>query len=483
MKSPIFSGFNEDRTKSGSSDICINLYPEITLDEQGHLTFGVLLERPGLSAPLCTVGTGPVRGMFTSKSGLLYVVSREYVYTVSAAWVVTQIGQIGSYKGPVSIIENPTQILIVDGYSGWCYDTIALTFKKVIPNSDTDADNPTVAVYQDGFGLVNSSGTNQIYQSNYNDLSKYASLTGSGGATANNAYIQGNAKDVLALFDLKQEVWVFKKDAMEVWINQGSAGFAFAPLQGVYLPVGILAPASVARLGDSIVWLGASDNGIGNVFKSSGYNYKNITPSALSKKFSDSRAQQATAYSYQSEGHNFYVLSFDDETWAYDDSSGKWAQRATFIGGSYGREIPNCHAEFNGMNLVGDATTGHIYQLVNDSFTDNGQPIRWARSWMAAESNVPISFNSLKILMETGITVTNGSNPQVDLRFSDDGGYTWNGPFQMPAGKIGETAWRVMLNRLGSTSHERGLERVWEISSSDSFLAKITGAEWEGGPA
>ena len=69
------------------------------------------------------------------------------------------------------------------------------------------------------------------------------------------------------------------------------------------------------------------------------------------------------------------------------------------------------------------------------------------RSWRAlAEAEpqgVPMSFDSLEIVMETGITVPPGLDPRIDLRFADDGGYTWNGPFQMRAGKTGETAWRV----------------------------------------
>ena len=94
-----------------------------------------------------------------------------------------------------------------------------------------------------------------------------------------------------------------------------------------------------------------------------------------------------------------------------------------------------------------------------------------------------MSFDSLQILMQTGITVPAGTNPQIDLRFSDDGGYTWNGPFQMPAGQTGQTAWRVIQNRLGSTSLTRGLDRIWEISGNDPIGIQITGADWTGGPA
>jgi hypothetical protein len=68
------------------------------------------------------------------------------------------------------------------------------------------------------------------------------------------------------------------------------------------------------------------------------------------------------------------------------------------------------------------------------------------------------------------------------LRWSDDAGYTWTPYFQMAAGKIGETKWRVTQNRLGSTKLG-ATDRVMEISGTDPIDIKILGANWEGGPA
>ena len=489
MRSPIFDSFNENRSKSGNNDICINLFPEKILDGNAQPTINLLLGRPGLTAPLCTIGTGPVRGMFSSNNGLLYVVSGNGLYSVNTSWASTFIGTIGSLTGPVSIIESPTQILVVDGTGGWCWNFQTSTFSQVIPNAQTSDTNPNTAIYQDGFGIVNSGGTNQIYQSNYNDLSTFAQAIGGGGSTANNAYVQSNPKNVLAMYDLNQEAWIFKKDATEIWINQGNAGFAFVQLQGVHLPVGILAPASIARVGDSILWLGASDTGEDLVYQSEGYHYKNITTPYIAAQIASYPVDtDAIAYSYQMEGHFFYVITFPTQgvTWAYDATTGKWTQRAVWNNGSYQREIPNCHALYSGTHAVGDYQNGNIYALSNGVYTDNGLPIRWQRSWDAIPESLPkksISFDSMQIMLETGITVPVGTNPQIDLRFSDDGGYTWNGPFQMPAGQTGYTTWRAIQNRLGSTSLTRGMERVWEISGNDPYSVKITGAEWEGGPA
>lgn len=488
MLSPIFAGFSEDRAKSDLADRCINLYPENIMGAKGP-EVGLLVSTPGTSLPLMTLGAGPVRGGYAAKNGLLYVVSGNGLYSIDAAWTWTLLGGIGTSSGPVSIIGGPTQILVVDGAGGWVWNFVSSTFTQVIPNSTTSCTGPTSAVYQDGFGIVNSANSDQIYQSNYRDLSQFAVVSGSG-AVANNAFVQGNAQNVLSLFDLKQEVFVLKQKGIEVWINQGNAGFAFTQLQGVYFPVGIVAPASVARMEDGIVFLGSSEEGHGVVYRTIGYQAKVITPPSIAEIFqSYAVISDAIGYSYQSAGHYFYVLTFPTQgvTWVYDKDTGHWHQRAYFSGGLFTRELANCHVFFNGKHVVGNYQNGNLYALDDKTYTDNGSPRKWLRSWRALPSSKPIgepmSFDSLQILLETGITVPAGTNPQIDLRFSDDGGYTWNGPFQMPAGKTGATAWRCIANRLGSTTLTRGLDRVWEISGNDAILIKISGAEWFGGPS
>lgn len=477
----------QDRSRSGATDNCINCYPEHSDGDDGP-AISLLLSTPGYIL-LATIGTGPIRGAYRAANNLMYVVSGNKLYVVTAAWAATLIGAIGSSTGPVKMIDNPTQLLVVDGTGGWVVVKATNAFSQVIPNGTTDAKLSTVAVYQDGFGLVNSND-NQIYQSNYNDLSSFASLNGGGlGSTANNAFIQGNAENVVSMIDFKREVWIFKSDAVEVWVNQGASGFAFSQLQGVNPDVGCEAPGSVVKVGDSIAWLGSDENGNCMVYISVGYQAKPILTHALSAMFQGfSVTSDAIAYAYQSGMHTFYVLTFPtaNMTFAYDLATGKWHQRGYYSNGSYGRELANCHCFFNRTHVVGDYTNGNIYALDENTYTDNLNPKRWLRSWRAlTPSNpvgVPMSFDELQILMETGATVPSGTVPQVTLRWSDDGGYSWIGQVIIPAGRIGQTSWRVIGRRFGSTKIGTGLDRIWEISGTDPIRVAITGASWEGGP-
>jgi hypothetical protein len=142
---------------------------------------------------------------------------------------------------------------------------------------------------------------------------------------------------------------------------------------------------------------------------------------------------------------------------------------------------------FNGMNIIGDYKSGNLYALDDTVFDDAGQTRKWVRSWRILPSTVPqgtpMSIDSIEIIMETGVTVNSSTDPQIMLRWSDDAGYTWTPYFQMAVGKIGETAWRVIHNRLGSTKIGTGLDRVMEISGTDPVNIKILGADWQGGAA
>jgi len=68
-----------------------------------------------------------------------------------------------------------------------------------------------------------------------------------------------------------------------------------------------------------------------------------------------------------------------------------------------------------------------------------------------------------------------GYNPEVMLRWSDDGGHTWSNEHWSPVGKIGAYYHRVFWRRLGMTLKLR--DRVYEVSGTDPVKTVIMGAE------
>lgn len=73
-------------------------------------------------------------------------------------------------------------------------------------------------------------------------------------------------------------------------------------------------------------------------------------------------------------------------------------------------------------------------------------------------------YHELQIEMETevGLPYGQGSDPQVLLRWSDDGGKTWSNEHWCSAGLIGDYRRRVIWRRLG-----RSRDRVFQVSMTD----------------
>jgi len=85
------------------------------------------------------------------------------------------------------------------------------------------------------------------------------------------------------------------------------------------------------------------------------------------------------------------------------------------------------------------------------------------------------SGSALTIRNYTQYTVTNGADPQVMLRWSDDGGHTWSNEHWRSMGQIGQTGYRTIWRRLGMTTKLR--DRVYEVSGTDPVKIAIVGAE------
>ena len=68
-----------------------------------------------------------------------------------------------------------------------------------------------------------------------------------------------------------------------------------------------------------------------------------------------------------------------------------------------------------------------------------------------------------------------GYDPQVMLRWSDDGGHTWSNEHWNSMGKIGNYGYRTIWRRLGMTEKIR--DRVYEVSGTDPVKIAIMGAE------
>lgn len=480
-------GYDVGRSPNSVDAQIVNLYLEVVENQDGKSP-GAFYMTPGLDL-FATCGAGPINGIYPF-NGSLHAVSDNSAYIVAPNGTVTANGTIGStpITQPVSFISmagegepGPTQsvqLAVFTGNGGYL-STGAGFLPIALPDTLT---KPITADGMDTFGLVNQQGTNVWWQSNSLDLSTWDPL--------NFTFADALPSNVVALKMFRRQMWLFKTDSLEIWADQGLSGFAFARLDGPFSHYGCAAAFSPALVGDSIVWLSANTEGPGQILKATNYQPLRISNHAIERQIqSYGKISDAFAYSYQQEGHIFYVITFPsaNATWVYDDTASNqlgipiWHQRAAFntSTGQFDRHQGNCYAFFNGMHLIGDWRSGNIYSMNLNTLLDNGAQRKWLRTFRATPqpSTVPRKFDALSIDMQTGIGVPPDSNPRCGLRWSDDGGHTWSNQVLARVGALGKTGKRVKFNRLGSTTYNRGLDRIFELSSTDQFSVGLVGAD------
>lgn len=488
---PFFGPAYISRSKNLADCQLINLFPEVVETKQGR-SIGALFLTPGLRL-LATVGDGPIRGLHVStipKDPTLYVVSGTRLYRVDTAYAITDLGSVAAplstLTTPISFTDNGQQIAVFNGARGFVLtdrpDGTPGHHGSLAPITLPFGAGPIMTAYMDGFAAINQAGTAKWWQSDLLDLTTWDAL--------NFASADTNPDNLVTLAQVRREMFLFKELGIEVWDNAGTPGFVFARATGVLIEHGIVSAKSLVKAEESLFWLSRSNQGVGTAFEMTGYNPKRISTFGLEYEWQHyPTLADATAFAYQQSGHRFYVLNFPsgDATWVYDITVSNllgipcWHRRAVLdpVSGEWRRHWAGTYASFNSIPVVGDYRNANLYVFDFAAQLDWQAQRAWLRSWPAGVGDKVVRFPALTIQMQTGIGVPDATDPQVSLKWSDDGGHSWSNGQIAKAGGLGETAQRVRFPRIGSTRRNSGLYRIFELSSGDVFPAALIGAEFE----
>lgn len=453
---------------SDSLDVeeCVNLYLEVSPSGRKKL-----VKTPGLLS-FADLGNAPVRGGHKPANYDAVMVCGNQVYRVKSDATTTLLGTIGSSTGPVSMADNGTSLLIVDGTAqGFAVDLPSYTLSPINDEGFYGADNVR---FLDGRFILNRPNTGQFY------ISGLYALTFD---PLEFATAEKSPDNLVAHIVDHDDLYLFGETTTERWVNTGAVDFPFERVQGGSMEMGCAARHSVALFDNTVAWLGQDKKGAGMVWLANGGSPMRISTHALEKEFlSYATMADAQAYVYQQAGHEFYVLTFPTagKTWAFDAATRTWHRRAYLSTGEFTRHRSNCYLFAYGKHLVGDFENGNVYELDLATYSDNGDPIQWLRSCQVLQTpdyNWQ-QFNTLQIEMETGVGLQSGqgSEPLVLLSYSDDGGKTWSNERSASIGRAGEYKTRVRWNRLGRSS-----ARIFRVRGSDPVKTEIYSASINGG--
>jgi hypothetical protein len=285
---------------------------------------------------------------------------------------------------------------------------------------------------------------------------------------------QDVADHLRAIVVIRRELWLMGEQTIEVWYNSG-ATFPFQPFPGKVMNIGCESAFSVAVIDSDVMLFVGARKGCGMVFRAADQ------PERVSTHYVERMLQSypvtsdAVGYSYQEQGHVFYVVTFPtaNATWVYDILTGLWHERGQWNADAadFGPIRGRFHCFAFEKHLVGDGGTGTVYRQSTTLATDDGTPIvRMRRAPHVSEEARWIFYQSAQLDLEVGLGTSAGagSNPQVMLRWSDDGGHTWTTQIPATAGLMGQYKMRAQWQRLG-----RSRDRVFEIRVSDPIPWRV----------
>lgn len=446
----------------------VNWYEERS-ESQGATSRSALYPTPGVTE-LDSVTGSPGRGHF-SMGGREFAVVGGTLYEVSSAGAYTSRGSITLNSTPVTFSSNGDgggELFITSGGNGFIF-TLATNVLASVAALSGKAD---VGAHLDGFFLALDRSTSTLYVSELLDGTTWNTGT---------MFAQRSAAPDpwVSMKILGRYIWLLGEQTSEVWYNAGGA-FPFELHPSGLIPYGCSAPESPAVGDAALYWLAGSGIGSGYVMRTTGFTPEVISHAPLElalRKYATTSDGFGECYS--EDGHTFYVLSLPVAgiTWAFDARSGKWAERGTWIAerGGYTSWRPRYHAFAFGQHRILDSVTGSLYRLGTDLGLDvDSRPIRRLRSGPGLQSEGRrIYYTAFELDLDPGLGAVTGqgSDPQVGLRYSNDGGRTWGPEIFRSAGAIGEYGKRVRWERMGQSRR-----RVFEVTVSDPVPYRLTAA-------
>lgn len=464
------------------SEICMNFYCERPESPAAKSQI-TLLHTPGLKIIYVLPGENSVP--------FLFEVNGRGFAAGANLWEVFADGTAinrGTLNGPPlqqpQICVNQTHLLILSNGDLYVFVLTPVTdssgvlhpANEFLPVDMAQFNGPVLQIdFIDGYFIATLQNSNTFQVSNLED-----------GTTWNGLFIStiGYFPDNITSFKVDHREIQFMSGKKSVWYYNCGAGFPpFIPIQGAFMEQGAGPASATVQANNTVAWIAQDERGAGMAMIAAGYVGQRISTFAVEFAWqSYSTIADAVGYTYQDQGHIFWVIFFPtaNKTWVYDFATSLWHERAFWKNGLYSAHRSMSHMSLFGKHFVGDPKSGTIYEMSITLLDDFGNVIRRNRRCPdTTRENKWISFRRVEIDAEPGLAPStplldgNGQPraPQVMLSWSNDGAKTFGYEYPLDCGKVGKYDSRVYKVMTG-----RGRRRVWDISMTDPIPWRITGA-------
>lgn len=472
MKLPAFIGGSYPaRSATALTEHSINCYVEPLPPPAKNV--GMLLPTPGedIYSPASASFSSPGRALRAHGGRVFAVIGSEFVeITLGGGRVV---------RGAVATDSEPATISSL-GDGG---RQLAITSAGVLYNFNVDTAAFAVvgtypgvfahdAVMLDGYIVVLDRSSSTIYQSALYDGTSF-----DGTAFGQRSIAPDPWKRIVVH---NRELWLLGDQTSEVWYNAQAFPFTFQAHPASKINYGVAAPWSAVSLGESLIWVSRSELGHLQVVEARGFDARVVSTPALDHLFADyTVTEDAIGWGYSERGHLFYVLTFPsaDRTWVYDLTTGLWHERGEWVPENldYRAWRPLYHCQAFDAHLSLNVAGGEVFHLHDDVGTHaSGRAIRRVRQAPSITRERDwLFFARFELIMDTGLGLLEGqgSDPTLELQYSNDGGRTWKSAGTRRAGRMGDYGKDVVWRRLGRSS-----DRVFRIIMTDPIPWRIVDA-------
>lgn len=432
---PLFGLGNAGKSPNVNAQKRVNLYVEVQADPEANGL--VMYPTPGLTT-FVNFGASPCRGLY-QKGSVAYAVNGSTLWEIAANGTTTSRGTLLTSGGRVDIADNGAQMLIVDGTYGYIYTFATNTLAQIV---DADFPASTTCAFLNGYFVVSKTDSAQFYISALYDGTTWDALDF---ATA-----ESDPDNLVRLMVDNGVLYLFGDKTTEMWGDSGAADFPFARIGAAAIEWGLLARWSLCKFDGSLIFLRKNRLGAIQVCVLAGNQAVPVSNPELDYVFSQYAAtENATAFSYSLSGHPFYQINFPTagESWLYDGLSKSWSK----VESGGGRHRGEMQVSFLGDSYVSDYENGKFYLLDPASYTDDGSPI--VREFIGRHNKAGdfIRIAKLWLEMEAGVGLQSGqgSDPQIMMQISRDGGHEWGAEMWRSFGAAGKYRARAAWNRLG----------------------------------
>lgn len=421
---PVVGGTGGHRSTQFSDELTLNMY----LDQSENGRRGAH-DFPGLKS--WSSGSGTDRG-FHVMGATLYKISGQALEKIDASGARTTLGTVSGSDRAI-FADDGTNLFFVCSSLIYRWDgtTLGTVTQSVVTSPSS------IAYINQQFIITGSNGL--FASSDVADGTTYNVL--------NYAGAEVNPDPLLRAYVYNQIVYMAGTRSIEPWYNSGTGNPPFSRQDSALMNIGIAGKHAITHTDNYLYWL-SDDRQFTQAIGSSS---RNITSTAVAHKvLSYSLVSDCIASTFITNGQTFVLWVFPgaNTTLVYSETYEYWVelQSDTEHPGNrwYGNAAVRCYEKI----LVADHRNGNIYELDNNTYTDNGNTRLRIRTLPSINSQIigrqggRVIVGGIRISCQVGVGLATGQGvaPVLMCEVSSDGGHTWGDETHVSIGALGDYA-------------------------------------------